>query len=697
VLYELLVGEPPFTGATSHAVISKALTEDLNPPSQYRKSVPRHVDAVAAKALEKLPADRFGSTGEMARALGDESFRHGRGEEDVVSKALSKALRGWKIGTLMTGAVAITSIWLLFSGVLSRSDDPPPTSRQQLNLPRAGFSYPWPGVLAVAPDGSSMIYDDSVATGEGYSQFYLKPRDAPQGTPIPGTVNGWIPVYSHDSRWIAYGVDSILMKRPVEGGAPITVAEDAAPQLGGVAWMEDGSILYARRSGVLARVREGGEESPEALADFSPQRITFLHSLPGDRGVLVSLCSWPGCETATVAVYSMQADTAWVVAENGVRAWYVPTGHLVYVDKAGVVLAVPFDLDRLEVGVGVEPLFEGVRVFASAGRAEMVVGRDGTVVYVERPPDDPQTEVVWVDRRGQVEDLDPEWVGDLREPALSPDHRRIALNVGEQVWVVDLPSGQRHPLTAAAEASWRAAWSPDGSRIAFLHGYGFGDSTRIAEVSSAGVSLNDFEILLGPRFFVRVTYAPPAAGIVFGEQVFLPEENSNDMNIGFLRSADVQPEALLATRFSESSAAVSPDGLWIAYVSDRTGESEIWVSPFSEVDQIPQRVSTDGGWEPVWAHNGRELFFRDGEGYLVAAEYSADPWFTVLAMDRLFDAEPYLRAPFASGYDVDEADERFLMIRPAGSRDPNAGERMILIRHWFTELQERLGTGGRGW
>jgi serine/threonine-protein kinase len=232
-------------------VIAKALTEDLILPSQYRKSVPRHVDAVVARALEKLPADRFGSIGEMARALGDESFRHGRGKEEVVSKALM----GWRIGALVTGAVAITSIWLLISGVLSRPDDPPPTSRQQLVLPGAGFSYPWGGVLAVAPDGSSMIYDDSVATGEGYSQFYLKPRGAPVGTPIPGTVNGWIPVYSHDARWIAFGVDSILMKRPVEGGATITLAEDAAPQLGGVAWMEDGSILYARRSGVLSRIR----------------------------------------------------------------------------------------------------------------------------------------------------------------------------------------------------------------------------------------------------------------------------------------------------------------------------------------------------------------------------------------------------------------------------------------------------------
>jgi serine/threonine-protein kinase len=322
----------------------------------------------------------------------------------------------------------------------------------------------------------------------------------------------------------------------------------------------------------------------------------------------------------------------------------------------------------------------------------MVVGRDGTVVYVERPPDSPLNEIVWVDRQGQVERLYPDWVGDLFSPALSPDHRKIALNVGEQVWVVDLPSGQRHPLTAAAEASWRAAWSPDGSRMAFLHGSG--DSTQIAEVSSTGVSLDRFEILLGPRFFARVTYAPPAAGIVFVEQFSPLRDNSYDMNIGFLRSADAQPEALLATRFSESSAAVSPDGRWVAYVSNRTGEPEIWVSPFPEVDPIPQRVSTDGGWEPVWAHNGRELFFRDDEGYLVVAEYSADSSFTVLATDRLFDAKPYLRAPFASGYDVDEADERFLMIRPAGSRDPNAGERMILVRHWFTELQERLGTGG---
>jgi serine/threonine-protein kinase len=536
-----------------------------------------------------------------------------------------------------------------------------------------------------------MIYDDSVVTGEGYSQFYLKTREAPEGTPIPGTVNGWIPAYSHDAEWIAFGVDSILKKRPIEGGATITLAEDAAPQLGGVAWMEDGSILYARRSGVLARIRESGEGSSEVLADFSPQRITFLHTLPGDRGVLVSLCSWPGCETASVAVYGMRADSAWVVAEDAVKAWYVPTGHLVYVDRNGVVLAVPFDLDRLEVGVGVEPLFDKVRVFPWAARVEMALGRDGTVVYVETPSDEPAHELVWVDRQGQMERLDPDWVGDLFAPALSPDDRKAAVNFGRQIWIMDLPSRQRHPLTAAGGACWRAAWSPDGSRIAFLHDQG--DSAQIAEVSSAGFSLDSFDILLGGRLLSRVTYAPPPAGVVFGEQAYLPQDNYYDSNIGFLRSSDARPETFLATRFSESSATVSPDGRWVAYVSNRTGKTEVWVSPFPEADPISQRVSTDGGGEPVWAHNGRELFFRDGDGFLVAAEYSADSTFTVLGEERLFDAGLYLNEPLSSGYDVDQADERFLMIRPAGSRTQSA-ERMILIRHWFTELEERLGTGG---
>jgi serine/threonine-protein kinase len=167
------------------------------------------------------------------------------------------------------------------------------------------------------------------------------------------------------------------------------------------------------------------------------------------------------------------------------------------------------------------------------------------------------------------------------------------------------------------------------------------------------------------------------------------------MNVGYLRSADAQPEALFATRFWEYSATVSPDGRWVAYVSNKTGKAEVWVSPFPEVDPISERVSTDGGREPVWAHNGRELFFRDDEGYMVAADYSAGPSFAVLARDRLFDADSFQEQRFSSGYDVDQADDRFLMIRPVGSRDPDAGERMILIRHWFTELRERLGTGGR--
>ena len=337
----------------------------------------------------------------------------------------------------------------------------------------------------------------------------------------------------------------------------------------------------------------------------------------------------------------------------------------------------------------------------SAEHLQEVLAQDGTMVYVtgSSAGGTGNTEyLVWVERDGTFAQVDPAWPHmNLSPPTLSPDGSKVALAIEAgnllDVWTKELPDGPLTRLThgGGTRASFEPVWTPDGRSVVFTSAAQ--DSAREVRRVRADGSTSDVEVLLHTENGVRSPrMTPDGAGFLF-------RTSSETSDVGY---HDIEADStvmLLTQQFDEEAPTVSPDGRWLAYVSDVTGQREVFVRPFPAVGQSRTQVSNGGGREPLWAHNGREIFYRSGgggTGSLMSATYSADSVFTVESRQTLFEmGRDYINRPFSLSYDVDATDQRFLMVRNAEAVGPGDTESasMILVQNWFVELAERLGEG----
>jgi serine/threonine-protein kinase len=685
VLYEMLTGDPPHTGSSAQAILGKILLGEVTRPTKLRRTIPTNVEAAILKALERLPADRFASTRDLAVALKDKGFRHGEG-------AAAGTAGAWKWMAFAATAVAVLLLGLVLRDALT-PEPLPPVLRQEIQPPSESFGIELTGYVAVAPDGSSMAYRDNVGLESGW-QLWIKERGSVDGRPLTGTegFRGRLR-YSPDGRSVAYKMGSDLIIHPIHGGGPQTLLGDGTLGQASIGWLDDGTILCEQPGGTLVRVHPDGGLPPDTILRSGPT-IRSIHGLPGGKAALVVICPPGNCRTGGyLNVVDLQADTAWVEREEVMKAWYVPTGDVVWLRGDGGVFAAPFHLGRLEMGETDEPLFEGVR------SNEMELTREGTALVVEGVPNPGSLyELVWVDREGGFQALDPSWRSDDYEGlALSPDDRRLAVVIQgedyEEIWAGELLGRPSIPITAEEGRAWRPVWSHDMTTIAYTTNAG--GNYQIRTVRSDGASLGESVTLLelpGGRDAHEIVYTPPDnGGAVFREG----NTGAGEGDLGYLDLAtgEVQDD-LLPSEFNEKGIALSPDGRWLAYTSDFSGQDNVFVRPFPSVEDHLWPVSTNGGTEPVWAHNGRELFFRDGEGWMRVATYASDPTFEVLSLESLFDASSFRANTSWHFYDVDQDDQRFLMMRRVPPPPtPASPPRLILIQNFFTLIEER--TGGR--
>ncbi len=299
--------------------------------------------------------------------------------------------------------------------------------------------------------------------------------------------------------------------------------------------------------------------------------------------------------------------------------------------------------------------------------------------------------MLWVDRSGNTQPVDPNWTSDRPLTfALSPDDTRLAVSMSsasgaDQLWVKGLPDGPLTRLTTDDGLTRRPVWSRDGSTIAYITSAGGVSHART--VLSDGSTTGDFEILLRrDRPVFEVVFTPDERGLLFREG-----SAAGDADVGYLDLVtDSVNDALLASQFNERAIVLSPDWSWLAYVSDVTGRDDVFVRPFTSTGSTRRQVSVNGGREPVWAHNGQDLFFRAADGWMVSAAYVTEPTFTVVSRDRLFDASSFVSGGEWHYFDISLDDERFLMLRGLGA-GPESPANLILIQNWFEELRERLG------
>jgi serine/threonine-protein kinase len=635
VLYEMLAGEPPFTGPTAQAIVSKVLTSDPPAPSTARKTIPPHVDAAVMQALQKLPADRFGSAAEFAAALANLAFVS-QTRERVMQKPVRARVPALLPWALFAAAVGFLAFDLLRPDPVS----PAPVHRLTIVLPEDAVWVDQSGSgMALSPDGRMLAYYGRGALGQS---IYLRAMDRLDPVPIPESENGARPVFSPDGRWVGFIGNSGFVKVPVAGGPP-----ERGCRLGGyfwLTWLESGHLVFADGTGGLRQCALSGEMTT-LLVNDSTETYNHPHGLPGDRGVLLTVRRG---DVERLAVLDLQTRTVRPLDIVGSSPRYVGTGHLVYGTSDGTVRAVGFSLESLTPSG--DPVLLGHGVLRSA---QMAVSRNGTIVIAEASSGARSLELV--DRAGRAERLTQEH-REFSGPRFSPDGRHVAVSVGEaSIWTLDRVQGTLTRLPADG-ASLRPAWSRDGRRIAYVRQVGSQLDLRI--VSADGSSPPESLLVMPPGLQPwHVLFAPDGRSLVVRSV-----GGSGVRDIWLKRPDSAALVPLLQSPANEVSPALSPDGHWLAYTSNESGRAEVYVRSFPGMSGRYQ-VSLEGGEEPVWSPRGNELFYRSGAA-LIAAEFRGGDSFEVLRRTTLFSSNEYgdLDGTYQD-YDVSPDARHFVIVR----------------------------------
>ena len=707
VLYEMLTGEPPHTGSSAQAIIMKIVSDEVRPVRELRKAVPPHVAAAVAKAVEKLPADRFDSARAFAAALHNPALAPsvatvGPPSRRFVVPALTTLL-------VLTAALAAWG-WLRPSR--TRSVTRYPTT---LGAPGALDGITLRVETALSPDGASLVFRNPLS---GPGQLYIKRRDEVTARPLAGTEGGSGPFFSPDGAWIGFFAHGQLRRVPSTGGVSLKLAESVDPTYNHGAWLADGSIFYYDvLTRTLRRLRSGDATSQviasrATLGGRSPWLPT---ALPAARGILFAAhltnCVGPvSCRPSRVYVYDARRDTVRALFDDAIGAWYVPTGHVLYLTSSGTLMAVPWDNTALAATGKPVPILDGIQA------PGFVVSDDGTAVYLLGPPEfapgpKPNAALVWVDRSGHVEPVDSSWqvntggtyVGaDLSLGwglALSPDGRRIALtlltDLGTDIWIKQLPTGPVSRLTLYPGEDRAPAWTPDGRAITFLSDRPIlPETTRRAgrfgvwEQSADGTG--EPRLLWGKDAPTDGFLSPDGRWIVLGATGSLGSSAGGDI-LAAHPGVDSVARRIVATGYDEGGSALSPDTRWLAYVSNEQGENEVFVRPFPDADGGKWQVSSGGGSAPVWAHNGRELFYVGGGSMKVVTihpgpPFSAEPPRVLFVIpDRVRVGSP-VRGTFA----ITPDDQRLLMVRDNSWEDMAGTPTMVVVENFFEELRAKL-------
>jgi serine/threonine-protein kinase len=683
VLFEMLVGEPPYPGATAQAVLGKIIAGKPVSATEFRSTIPLNVDAAIRCALERLPADRFKTTQEFATALADPGFRHGVDAEGASVGAPSGPWRAIALATAAVAAIAVgAATW-----ALSRPETPRPVQRFVLPQPTDAQWYATPS-LDVSPDGSMIAFMG--ADGSGITHIYIRRLDALEPTILPGSEGGHDPLFSPDGQEIAFIALGTLNVTGVQGGLVRPLA-DSATCCG--TWSSDGYIYYSDTDFDIRRVPAMGGESEEVMEGPDGLQAGYFHILPGGSAGIVTVWA-PEARLELLELASGERR----VLMPGVRGIPTKSGHLITVTFDGEVLATPMDPRTGELLGAPVPVGAGVWVNAS-GDPLLALGDDGTLVYWEGGFDLEAFELVWVYRAGQATPVDADWSfnpdTDNRAWSISPDGRRIALKVrtdlGADVWIKELPDGPLSRLTFAEEEDRLPRWSPDGENITFISTRG--GNLDVWTIPADGTG--DAELLVDlDRTIAEAFWGPDGEWLILrtgGQSGVLGGRDIMALRPG----VDTEPTPLVDSQYDEAAPTLSPDGRWLAYHSDETGRREVFIRPFPDVDRGKWQVSDTGGRQPVWSPDGRELFYvSDGGGTLrgrdvMVAEIDPGPPFAVVERRPMFSVpEGYYFANNSRSYEMTADGERFLMARVVDTDDNIS--RLLIVQNWFTELEGRL-------
>jgi serine/threonine-protein kinase len=691
--YEMLAGEPPFTGPSSQAIVAKVLTEQPPPLRAKRPSVPPAAEAAIMTALQKLPADRWGSAKEFGDALAGATTHHTPiastipvAAPRVRQRAAWKAAVAW-LGWVVAGAAGAFAAWALLR---PRPELPP--SRLAILTPGLGGSGASSSQrhLTFEPDGQTLVY--AMMGTHGVLQLVRQPLDAETPTPIAGAVQMSSPLVSPDGRSVVatQAVRSQVLRLPLDGGSPellvrsLLTSDDAA-------WGPDGSLWVGDpTTGRIGRV------VGDSLVPVSAKGQHRVQQVLADGRTALTVRARVGNASGAVLLVNLEDGTETAIFDTPVVEARITRGYLVVVTPGGILQAVPLDRSGRRVVGGPVTVAANVAVTGTAV-AQYAVAPNGNVAYI---PEEAYS-LVFLDRAGSSRLATAER-RNFHHPMFSPDGRRLSLDFnsieGRNVWILGLEDGT---LTRASfdRDGHDATWTPDGRFITYIAPMTGADGVTLALLRKRPGSAEPPDTLLASRLLSYTgVWLRDGSALVTTATSLRRDPGASDTadaasrtDAAIVRKAGRGPiEPLIASPFAEAYVGASHDGRWVSFVSDQSGRDEVYVRDLAgEQDQV--LVSLDGGTEPVWSHDGRELYYREtsqGDPHLVAAGIRTSPTIAVTGRKRLFPVGDIVGTNPHANYDISPDGKTFAMVR----RSPAA--RIVVIQN-LPALVRRL-QGERG-
>jgi Tol biopolymer transport system component len=654
VLYELLTGERLFKGDNVSETLARVLTHEpdlSHAPAQARKLLRR--------CLEKDPTNRLRDIGDASGLL-----------EEPAALAVS-APRGVALPWTVAGALVVALVAAIWSPWRARPPAAPMNQFVILPPEKASFS-PDPTSLAISPDGRQIAF---AASGSGRAAaLWVRPLDSLAARELAGTEDGTEPFWSPDSRSIGYFAHGKLQRIAVAGG-PAQVLADASFPLGG-AWGRGGVIVFAPRLGALYRIPAAG--GAPTLATYPGERgVEVWPSFLPDGRHFVFLGAIPRAGSSNLYVGSLDSKETKPIIRSDWAALYAPPGYLLFL-RGSTLMAQAFDASRLAVSGDPTPIAEHVRVGTFERGLAFSVSYAGTLLYT--PGAAAQTHLVWVDRSGkQVSEAAPP--GEYGNPELSPEGKRVVFDRSVStsspfdVWLLDLE--RRITSRFTFQSCNVPAWSPDGRTVVFaMVGNGVIDlGQRPSNMStSEKILLN----LNAPPILFPSDWSPDGRYLAYYRT-----DPKTQLDLWILPLfGDRKPFPFARSEFNESQGQFSPDGKWLAYVSDEGGTPQIYVQSFPASGGKWQ-VSTAGGSQPRWRRDGKELFYVALDRKLMVVPVKIGAAFEAETPRALFETT-LPTTPLRQVYAAAPDGQRFLLAAPVEA----ASSPMTIVENWTAVLKK---------
>jgi Tol biopolymer transport system component len=652
MLFEMIAGHPPFTAATAQGVVAKVIAEPPASLTAERSTVPEHVSAAVRIALEKLPADRFPTARAFAEALTNPAFsalNNTRATRARASVRQATWRERWTVPALGLSVLGFAA------AALSRLWSPAPaaaTLRYTVSLPpEQSLQVRYASRIAISPDGTRLVY---VGPGEQGVRLYLRDRSQFESAPIAGTEGAVAPFFSPDGEEVGFlnSARNSLDVVTLRGGAVRTVVPSGVRRVG-AAWDKRGIVYVDDAKGLVRWSRRDSSTTVLLPRDIEPDPRQPTSDPSGDVVLYRKLAGTDGASELWRVLDGKSRPLA-----RGMAGTMVDAHTLIFVTSAGRLVRADVDVknaairgNEVELGDRVEVRFDAVDLGISS-RA---------IAYGVRAADD-LSDLVIVQANGAVRPVDDTWMANFQTVEFSPDGKRLAATVAVSareagVWVKQLSAGAPTQVTPDGTLSFRGTWHPDGRQLGFIRQTGEAREFWVNPSGAPGTAAVR-QRLDGSKVVNEAAWSPDGRWVVFRTGLV------SGFDVKAFRQSDSTILAVAAApNASEHSPALSPDGKWIAYVSDRANSRyDVYVRRFPAVDRGEWPASIGGGTEPRWSPNGRELYYKQGSR-LMALTVGSDSVFTVLSRRTVMAVDGYYNFLFHPTYDVSR-EGAFAMIRP---------------------------------